>query len=86
MFAPRSFFSSRATSVLQLFVHIRAASDALEAYARREDVLRYIGQLTSVKVGNRVKLGDRQSPVVTDGEMSDRRRKEKTERRPASRR
>ncbi|PHJ24938.1 eukaryotic initiation factor- alpha subunit [Cystoisospora suis] len=41
--------SSRATSVLQLFVHIRAASDALEAYARREDVLRYIGQLTSVK-------------------------------------
>ncbi|ESS29648.1 putative eukaryotic initiation factor-2B, alpha subunit [Toxoplasma gondii RUB] len=40
---------SRATSVFQLFVHLRAASDALEIYAGREDVLLYISQLTSIK-------------------------------------
>ncbi|PFH32319.1 putative eukaryotic initiation factor-2B, alpha subunit [Besnoitia besnoiti] len=41
--------TSRATSVFQLFVHLRAASDALEVYARRRDVLLYVSQLTSIK-------------------------------------
>ncbi|OEH79917.1 eukaryotic initiation factor- alpha subunit [Cyclospora cayetanensis] len=40
---------SRAESVLELFVHLRAATEALEAYASRADVLLYISKRTAVK-------------------------------------
>ncbi|KAL8439974.1 hypothetical protein Efla_004762 [Eimeria flavescens] len=40
---------SRAKTVLELFVHLRAAAEAIEEYTSREDVLRYMAKRTSVK-------------------------------------
>lgn len=40
---------SKAETVLELFVHLRAATEALEEYTSRQDVLEYIAKRTSVK-------------------------------------
>ncbi|KAL8455927.1 hypothetical protein Emag_000170 [Eimeria magna] len=41
--------TSKAKTVLELFVHLRAAAEAIEEYASREEVSRYMAKRTNVK-------------------------------------
>ena len=47
------WFRSGAETVMELFVHLRAATEALEDYIERGDVLDYIARRTCVRVRSR---------------------------------